>query len=256
MLRAQQNNGSIYVLIQNGYELTELHDVDINTGSLANNDLLAYDSASTQWVNRTVTGVGALTTSSFNAYTSSTDSRLTNIETATSSLFTSASLTLVTASVNLNTITFTKGDSTTFALTVDTGSGGGGGGAAFPYTGSAEITGSLIVTGSARGNVVALTVASSTASIDFGAANYFTLTLPTSSTTHFTATNIRPGTTATLILTTGTGGTGATASFSPSFLQPQGSSYQPTSGSARRDILSFVSFDTASVYVVSSKNMI
>jgi cytoskeletal protein CcmA (bactofilin family) len=32
---------------------------------------------------------------------------------------------LVTASVNLNTITFTKGDSSTFAITVDTGSGGG-----------------------------------------------------------------------------------------------------------------------------------
>jgi trimeric autotransporter adhesin len=33
---------------------------------------------------------------------------------------------LITASVNLNTITFTKGDSSTFAITVDTGSGGGG----------------------------------------------------------------------------------------------------------------------------------
>jgi hypothetical protein len=32
---------------------------------------------------------------------------------------------LVTASVNLNTITFTKGDASTFAITVDTGSGGG-----------------------------------------------------------------------------------------------------------------------------------
>jgi hypothetical protein len=33
---------------------------------------------------------------------------------------------LITASVNLNTITFTKGDLSTFAITVDTGSGGGG----------------------------------------------------------------------------------------------------------------------------------
>ena len=56
---------------------------------------------------------------------------------------------LTTASVNLNTITFTKGDGTTFPITVDTGSGGGG--AAFPYTGSAEITGSLVVTGSQSG---------------------------------------------------------------------------------------------------------
>ena len=35
---------------------------------------------------------------------------------------------LKTASVNLNTLTFTKGDNTTFDLTIDTGSGGGGGG--------------------------------------------------------------------------------------------------------------------------------
>ena len=35
---------------------------------------------------------------------------------------------LTTASVNLNTITFTKGNNTTFQITVDTGSGGGGGG--------------------------------------------------------------------------------------------------------------------------------
>jgi hypothetical protein len=54
---------------------------------------------------------------------------------------------LTTASVNLNTITFTKGDGSTFPITVNTGSGGGGG-STFPYTGSAIITGSLIVTGS------------------------------------------------------------------------------------------------------------
>ena len=43
-----------------------------------------------------------------------------------------------------NTITFTKGDGSTFPVTVNTGSGA----AAFPFTGSAQITGSLIVTGS------------------------------------------------------------------------------------------------------------
>ena len=97
-----------------------------------------------------------VTTSSFNSYTSSTDSRLTNIESttaslnssitninsftqsanqrigsleaATSSYVTSAitASSLVTASVNLNTITFTKGDASTFNITVNTGSGGGG----------------------------------------------------------------------------------------------------------------------------------
>ena len=54
---------------------------------------------------------------------------------------------LLTASVSSNTITFTKGNGSTFPITVDTGSGGGGG-ITFPYSGSAIITGSLIVTGS------------------------------------------------------------------------------------------------------------
>ena len=53
----------------------------------------------------------------------------------------STSSLITTASVSLNTITFTKGDASTFNITVDTGS-------AFPYTGSAEITGSLGITGS------------------------------------------------------------------------------------------------------------
>lgn len=52
---------------------------------------------------------------------------------------------LVTASATDNVITFTKGDASTFAITVDTGSGGA---SAFPYTGSALITGSLTITGS------------------------------------------------------------------------------------------------------------
>jgi hypothetical protein len=54
---------------------------------------------------------------------------------------------LTTASVNLNTITFTKGDGSTFPITVNTGSGGGGSGSAFPFTGSAGISGSLNLNG-------------------------------------------------------------------------------------------------------------
>jgi hypothetical protein len=50
---------------------------------------------------------------------------------------------LITASATLNTLTFTKGNGSTFAVTVNTGSAG----AAFPFTGSAGITGSLSVIG-------------------------------------------------------------------------------------------------------------
>jgi hypothetical protein len=62
--------------------------------------------------------------------------------------FVSSSVTassLITASVSLNTITFTKGDNTTFALTVDTGSGGGGGGQTFANPSLESISGSLLI---------------------------------------------------------------------------------------------------------------
>lgn len=48
-VRCQQNNGSIFVKIQNGYELGEIHDVKIT--SVADNQLIAYDSALGYWVN-------------------------------------------------------------------------------------------------------------------------------------------------------------------------------------------------------------
>ena len=64
------------------------------------------------------TGLGNLTT-----YSTSVDSRLNNLQTATASLFTSASLALTTASVSGQTLTFTKGDTTTFNVTLPAGSG-------------------------------------------------------------------------------------------------------------------------------------
>lgn len=49
------NKGKIFVKIDNGYELDELHNVDINTGTLANNDGLFYNNATSTWQNKTVT---------------------------------------------------------------------------------------------------------------------------------------------------------------------------------------------------------
>ena len=81
-----------------------------------------------------------VSTSSFNAYTQS-------INSATASLFTSASLGLVTASFSGNTLTFTKGDTSTFGVvipdisgsTIDTGS--------FATTGSNTFTGNQLIGG-------------------------------------------------------------------------------------------------------------
>ena len=48
-------HGKIYVKIMNGWELDELHNVYINPSTLANNDLLTYDSASSLWKNKAFT---------------------------------------------------------------------------------------------------------------------------------------------------------------------------------------------------------
>jgi hypothetical protein len=119
VLRVQQNNGSMYVRIDNGYEIEELHDVRI-TNPINGQVLVRSGSI---WVNEYPS------TSSFSLTASFTPNAV------------------VTASVSLNTITFTKGDGSTFPITVNTGSGGGTG-VGFPFSGSAVITGSLTVTGS------------------------------------------------------------------------------------------------------------
>lgn len=241
-------SGSNFIQIEVGYNTTTpLYYYCTNHSGMGNEiNVLAIDEL--------------VTTASFNSYTQSTDSRLTNIEsttaslntsvsnlnTATASLFTSASLTLTTASVTLNTITFTKGDGTTFPLTVNTGSAG----AAFPYTGTASISGSLEVTGSAIGNVLSASITSNTASIDFSLANYFELT---SSVTplHLNITNIKPGTTATLIISASAS---SSILFSPNVAQPSGSAYSGSLGSI--DVLSLVAFNTSKVNVVSTKALV
>lgn len=45
-------NGKIYVKIDNGYELDELHNVAINSLTLANKDILQYNSVSSIWENK------------------------------------------------------------------------------------------------------------------------------------------------------------------------------------------------------------
>ena len=244
-----------------------------------------------------ITTASFASSASFNTYTSSTNSRLNNIETttasllietanletfsasalisisnlntATASLFTSTSLNLKTASVNLNTITFTKGDNSTFALTVDTGSGGGG--AAFPFVGDAVITGSLTVsgstvpdirlignidvTGSLRGQPITLSVASSTASLNMTEGNNFILTLPSSSTTHINATNIVPGQTLNLLIKQQIGPATGSITFAPTIFFPSGVDMQATATGSAIDLVSMISFDTTNLMAANVKNL-
>lgn len=49
---AHINKGKIFVKIDNGYELDELHNVAINNATIANNDFLVYNSSTTVWENK------------------------------------------------------------------------------------------------------------------------------------------------------------------------------------------------------------
>jgi hypothetical protein len=55
--RANNGNGIAYIKVQNGYELDELHDVQINNGTLSNNDIIAYNTSTSTWQNKTLSSI-------------------------------------------------------------------------------------------------------------------------------------------------------------------------------------------------------
>ena len=52
--RVNSNNGEIFVKVQNGFELNEIHDVDLKTTTPVNGHLLGFNG--TLWVNKTIAG--------------------------------------------------------------------------------------------------------------------------------------------------------------------------------------------------------
>ncbi len=65
--RKNQNNGEIFVKPQNGFELNELHTVALESnGSVADNEVLAFDTASGLWKNQTASEAGLAQSGAFN----------------------------------------------------------------------------------------------------------------------------------------------------------------------------------------------
>jgi len=119
-------------------------------------------------------------------------------------------------------------------------------------TGSLVVSGSALITGSVQGNVNALTISSNTASLDLNDGNFFTLQLVSGSATHINPSNIKPGQTINILLsTTGSG----TVNFPSSVKQVSGSVYVPTTGTSV-DVITMVSFDASSLYLANVKNLI
>ena len=122
-----QNNGKIFVKVDNGYEIDELHNIRITTASLAPGQLLVRSGSNNGgvWINTNqLTGSYGLTGSlEATSFTGSISGSLTG-----------------TGSWANNAISSSFALTSSYALT----SAGGG----FPFSGSAVITGSLLVSGS------------------------------------------------------------------------------------------------------------
>ena len=125
----------------------------------------------------------------------------------------------------------------------------------FATTGSNTFVGNQIVSGSLRGNVIPLTIASSTASIDCSLGNFFTLTLAGGGlNTRLVASNIQPGETITLLVTQNT--TTGSLTYPSYFKFPNFGAYTATASPNAKDILTFVTLDSTTLYGVNVKNMI
>ena len=122
-------------------------------------------------------------------------------------------------------------------------------------TGSLNVTGSTIITGSLRGNVSALSIASNTASLNLTTNNFFTINLVNGANTHISASNIQPGQTINLRVSQSSAGTG-TVSFNSVIEQASGSLYTGSMIAAAEDIVTFISFDSSKLYMSSLRNLI
>jgi hypothetical protein len=130
--RANSGNGQIYVKTQNGYELDELHDVRIT--SVANYNLLQYDSAGPYWKNVTGPTSAVVGISDSQTLTNKT------ISGANNTLSSIANSSLTNSSVTYNGVAVALGGSGTItavnpnALTISTGLSG------TSYNGSTAVT--------------------------------------------------------------------------------------------------------------------
>jgi hypothetical protein len=204
-------------------------DTKLNTSSF--NDYTQSTAASQSLFSASVATSFSQSYAYINNYTASTNIRLNNLE------ITSASLLIETANLELFSASQLLLNPT------------------LATTGSNIFTGSQTITGSIYGNVVSMSIASQTASMDLRVGNFFTLTLVSGSTTHLAASNIIPGQTVNLLLTQPSDGTGS-ISYNSTFDFPAGNSYIATPITSSKDIISLITFDSSIIYATSINNLV
>jgi len=121
-------------------------------------------------------------------------------------------------------------------------------------TGSNTFSGSQIFSGSVVGDVHDISIVSSTASLDCSIGNFFTLTLPSGS-TRIETSNIQKGKTLSLKLQQSGIGSGS-AVFDSKVKFPSLQTFLTTTDPNSVDIVTFVSYDTGSLFAVETKNLV
>ena len=201
-------------------------------------------------------------------FSTSVDSRLDNLELGSASVSTSVGL-LQTFSSSQYKTDSASFDSRIIAATINTSSFATTG--SNNFIGNQRITGSLIlsssaavelqvigaveITGSVAGNITALSVASSTASIDFNLGTFFTLTIPSSSITYITGSNLKSGMTANIVLTQQST-TGSVRFENSLFKFPSGSINTGSAVASAVDIVSVMSVGTTTLYSVGANQLL
>lgn len=119
-------------------------------------------------------------------------------------------------------------------------------------TGSNTFTGKQTYSASIVGQVIDLSVVGNTASMDCRLGNFFQLSLPTSS-VNLNPSNIQRGQTITLRITQNA--TPTTVTYPTSIKFPFGQPYLATQVSGAIDILTFVSYDSSSLFAVATNRL-
>jgi hypothetical protein len=114
-------------------------------------------------------------------------------------------------------------------------------------------TASFAISSSLIGEVLTLPTASGTASMDCSQGNFFTLTLSGSYTLHLSASNIQPGQTINLRITQPA--TSGSLGYGSAFKFAGGIPYSASATGSAVDIISFISFDSSTLYGSAIKNL-
>jgi len=115
------------------------------------------------------------------------------------------------------------------------------------------VTGSnTVISGSLRGRVVTLSTASATASMDCSLSNFFDLTL--SGSMFLGVSNIQPGETINLRVTQPA--VSGSLNYTSSIKFPNGLPYAASATGSVTDLISFISFDSSTLYATSLKNLV